>query len=146
MKLVLAAAAAITVTLSSGIVAAETSEAPNLKARAKLAGSVSLSVDGEKLMVNFSDPVPVVDLVKPLAMASGLNVVADRDVGDVKVAVVFDEPLAKPQAYTALADALGVHRLRIVHEGQVLRIARCRDGEVCVRPRGRVTLKTTSSR
>jgi hypothetical protein len=146
MKLSLAVAAAITVAMTSGAAVAETSsEAPKLKNRAKPV-NIGISFDGEKLMVNFPDSTPVADLVTPLAMASGLSVVADRDVGPVRIALVFDEPLAKPQAYTAIVDALGTHGLRIVHESQLLRVARCRNDETCVRAPGRVTLQTINSR
>lgn len=103
-------------------VASSAEMAPKLQL--KSTGGITKSIDGEKVMIDFKEPVSVIDLIKPMAEASGKNVVLDKNAGDVKVAVAFERPLPKAEAFAAIVKALEEQGLKVDDDGENVRVVR----------------------
>lgn len=97
-------------------------DAPKLKLQQT--GGVTISVDGEMMRVDYKKPVPVKDLIKTMAQASGKNVVLGKEASDAQVAVSFPEALPKAEAYQKIVAALESQGLKVDDQGQAVRITR----------------------
>jgi beta-lactamase regulating signal transducer with metallopeptidase domain len=93
--------------------------------RAKVTGATfdTSSAKGDTIVLNFSVPTNIKDIIKTMAQASGKAVILGRDI-DAKVTVVSERPLPKQEAYQALLAALSQVNLKAIDEGKSIRIVR----------------------